>query len=308
MTRKELKMRAKENLRGNWGLAIAVTVVFLILTQIGILYTFAATGSFFGGGIFQDLWIIFTEGAFLTGMCMFNLSLVKNKGKFSQLFEGFKIYPKVLGAWILFCLIGILSIVGGVILAITIMASAFASIVSYAYNVSFSGMGITLTAISIIVAVIFIIIAIILSYMFSQVFFIMANDDKKGIGESFTESKNLMKGNKFRLFILQISFIWWYLLCGITGGLALIFVAPYISQTMTMFYLEISGKLDDDIDQTSDSKDSFYDLNSTKSNEITKDHTDNFGLNLNKEEDDEINMDDDILELGNSDDSEGNKK
>ncbi|MGL4992366.1 MAG: DUF975 family protein [Sarcina sp.] len=313
MTRKELKMRAKENLKDKWGLAIAVMVVFLILTQIGILYTFASTGSFLSGSIFQDLWIVFTEGAFLAGICMFNLSLARKNGKFSKLFEGFKIYPKALGAWILFCLIGILSIVGSVILAITIMAGVFQSILSYAYNVSFSGLGITLTIISVIVAIIFIVLSIILTYMFSQVFFIMANNDKKSVGECFAESKSLMKGNKFRLFVLQISFIWWYLLCGITGGLALIFVGPYISQTMALFYLEISGQLSEEssIDDLSDDyngKENFYDLHSNKSNDTTKDHTDNFGLNLDKKEDDEIDMDDDTIELGNSDDSEENRK
>ncbi len=45
-----------------------------------------------------------------------------------------------------------------------------------------------------------------------------------------------MKGHKWELFVLLFSFFWWYLLCFITFGLALIYVTPYVEATVINFY------------------------------------------------------------------------
>ncbi len=50
-------------------------------------------------------------------------------------------------------------------------------------------------------------------------------------------------GNKGRLFCLQFSFIGWYLLSAITGGIGWIFLAPYTKSADTAFYMELTGRL-----------------------------------------------------------------
>jgi len=68
--------------------------------------------------------------------------------------------------------------------------------------------------------------------------------------DSLKLSMRMMEGQKMRLFVLGLSFIGWALLSGLTGGiLALLYVGPYMQQTMAQFYQEVkveavaSGKI-----------------------------------------------------------------
>ena len=85
-------------------------------------------------------------------------------------------------------------------------------------------------------SLLFIIPGIVKAYSYSQAIYVMA--DNPGIGplEAINRSKEMMKGHKMELFILELSFIGWGLLCIITFGIAAIWVGPYVSATMTNFY------------------------------------------------------------------------
>lgn len=49
-------------------------------------------------------------------------------------------------------------------------------------------------------------------------------------------SSRMTKGFKGELFIMGLSFILWYILVGITFGIALLYVSPYVSCTTAMYY------------------------------------------------------------------------
>jgi len=49
-------------------------------------------------------------------------------------------------------------------------------------------------------------------------------------------SWNLMKGNKKKLFLLQLSFIGWVILSVFTFFIGLLFLYPYMSTTFAKFY------------------------------------------------------------------------
>lgn len=53
------------------------------------------------------------------------------------------------------------------------------------------------------------------------------------------ESYRMMRGHKFDLFVLQLSFIGWFLLCGFTFGLAYLWVGPYYELTFAGFYEQV---------------------------------------------------------------------
>ena len=57
-----------------------------------------------------------------------------------------------------------------------------------------------------------------------------------------SESKRIMDGHKFELFVLQLSFFLWYLLGAITLGIAYIYIVPYYEATITNFYNTIKDK------------------------------------------------------------------
>ncbi|MCL1631728.1 DUF975 family protein [Sporolactobacillus sp. CPB3-1] len=73
----------------------------------------------------------------------------------------------------------------------------------------------------------FVIPGIIKVYTYSQSFFILHDHPDYSAGKVLQESKRLMKGFKWRLFVLQLSFIGWWLL-GIVPVMASIIVAGLI--------------------------------------------------------------------------------
>ena len=69
-------------------------------------------------------------------------------------------------------------------------------------------------------------------------YILMENPDMTA-NQAIRASKELMKGNKWRLFCMQFSFIGWDILCGITMGLGYLLLNPYRSAADAAFYREI---------------------------------------------------------------------
>ncbi len=91
-------------------------------------------------------------------------------------------------------------------------------------------------------SLLFIIPGIIKTFSYSMAPFILADNSNLTASEALSESIRIMDGHKFDLFVLQLSFFWWYLLGAITFGIAYIYVVPYFEATMTNFYNEIKDK------------------------------------------------------------------
>ena len=54
--------------------------------------------------------------------------------------------------------------------------------------------------------------------------------------EAIKLSRKIVRGNRTELFVLDLSFFWWYILCGVTCGIALVYVIPYIMTTRALYY------------------------------------------------------------------------
>lgn len=54
--------------------------------------------------------------------------------------------------------------------------------------------------------------------------------------EALKLSRKITTGNRTELFVLELSFIPWYMLCGITCGIAYIYFAPYYYTTKALYY------------------------------------------------------------------------
>ena len=111
----------------------------------------------------------------------------------------------------------------------------------YGFNNMLRAIGVTLLVgvIVFIGTILFIIPGIILAFMYSQVYYIMAENPEMSIMNCLKESSRIMKGHKMDLFILELSFIGWGILMVITLGIAGLYVLPYYNATLTNFYLEI---------------------------------------------------------------------
>ena len=85
-------------------------------------------------------------------------------------------------------------------------------------------------------SLLFIIPGIIKGYSYSMALYVLADNKGKSARECIAESKAMMEGHKMELFVLDLSFIGWYLLCSLTCGLAFLYVAPLLNATHANVY------------------------------------------------------------------------
>lgn len=163
----ELKSRAKEQIRGKWGIAIGTVLVANIILEVDVAYKVTSKLGVEGLSYSLDLISLLLGGVISVGLCRFllNMATRREEARFETLFSGFNIYLKTLG------------------LNILITLAVFAG------------------------TLLFIIPGIIVSLMFSQAFYILSEDPSKSITECINESVNLMSGHKLELFYLELTFI-----------------------------------------------------------------------------------------------------
>lgn len=89
-------------------------------------------------------------------------------------------------------------------------------------------------------SLLFIIPGIIKSISYSQTYFVMIDHPKMDASAALKKSMKLMDGHKWEYFVLQLSFLPWYILTALTFGVLYIWVGPYVSATEAAFYREIS--------------------------------------------------------------------
>ena len=80
---------------------------------------------------------------------------------------------------------------------------------------------------------------IIKAYSYSLAPYILAENPTMTAREALSESKRLTVGAKKDLFVLDLSFIGWFFLCGITCGIASIYVLPYVQAAKVNAYQTI---------------------------------------------------------------------
>lgn len=197
----QLKSRAKEQIRGKWGVAIGTVLFANIILEVDFAYRVTSELGAEGLSYSINLIALLLGGVISVGLCRFllNMATGREESRFDNLFSGFNIYLKTLGLNILITL----AVVAGTLL--------------------------------------FIIPGIIVSLMFSQAFYILSEDPSKSITQCISESVNLMTGHKWELFHLELTFIGWWLLAVITLGIAALWVSPYQKLTEANFYLYLKN-------------------------------------------------------------------
>lgn len=83
---------------------------------------------------------------------------------------------------------------------------------------------------------------IIKSYEYLLVPHLLAENPSMQPARAMELSAQMTDGEKWNIFVLQLSFIGWWLLSGITRGLAGLFVSPYYEATMAELYAALRAK------------------------------------------------------------------
>lgn len=90
-------------------------------------------------------------------------------------------------------------------------------------------------------SLLFIIPGIVKLYAYSQMFFILAENNKIGVLKAMRISKIITKGYKADLFVMSLSFIGWLFLSCLTFGILNIWVLPYGMMSFTNAYTDLKN-------------------------------------------------------------------
>ncbi|WP_336511410.1 DUF975 family protein [Lactobacillus panisapium] len=228
MTRAELKAEAKSQLHGNWIWAACVSLVLVIIiaTLFGpsintILKTLNDMNEVMGsshpesvfnpaiwaGSILSNSGSEFLSGFFMLSMAITFLAFTEGR-KFNfwrsifSVFTDNRFVPELLNY--------ILSYIFQILWTCLLIIPGF--IKSYSYALT--------------------------PYIVSD---LVASGHEVHATTGITESRRLMNGHKWELFVLDLSFIGWTILAGLTLGIGLIWLIPYKQTTKANFYRNLAG-------------------------------------------------------------------
>lgn len=134
-------------------------------------------------------------------------------------------------------------IIGGIIISLIYFVAfipVIAIIISTGALAVLNGQGFGVAAfISIAFSVAICLYIFLLYYLFP---YYAVDSEDGGAIDLLKEARTTMSGHKLEAFIMELSFIPWYILVVLTVGIAGIYVAPYILLSRANFYLELTGK------------------------------------------------------------------
>ena len=93
----------------------------------------------------------------------------------------------------------------------------------------------------------FVIPGIIKGYSYAMAPYILADNPGMDALEVIDTSRNMMKGNKWQLFCLDLSFIGWHILCILSMGIGYLWLSPYIACARAHFYETVKAEYAEDL-------------------------------------------------------------
>ena len=83
---------------------------------------------------------------------------------------------------------------------------------------------------------------IIKNYSYAMTDFILKDQPELANNAAIEKSMAMMDGNKMKLFLLDLSFIGWAILCLFTFGIGFIFLQPYVQSAHAAFYEDLKAQ------------------------------------------------------------------
>ena len=80
---------------------------------------------------------------------------------------------------------------------------------------------------------------IILAYAYVLVPYLLVDEPDLSIVQTLKRSRTLMKGHKFDVFYLELSFIGWAILAVLTFGIGYLWLMPYLATSLGVFYKDV---------------------------------------------------------------------
>lgn len=204
INRAELKQKAKESLRGKWGVSVGIILIFTLIVLavylIGFISALGLNPILYSiiMAIIGIAWFIVSP-AFMLGMSMVFLKISRGEDvAIKNLFDGFLNFWKAFG---LSFMIGLFTFLWSLLLIVP---------------------------------------GIIAGLRYSMAFFILADNPDIGIMDAIRLSKDMTYGYKGELFVLGLSFIGWAILASIPLYIGYLWLIPYMWVAYSNFYNKLN--------------------------------------------------------------------
>ncbi len=233
MDRKHIKNIARHNLLGHYGCVIGAAVLVGLVAVIGEYFMLTMTSSGVMGaivGIVGALLFLIIAMLLKAGYAYIHLNLARGRQTtVRDLGYAFTNRPgRFIKYIVLIYVVAYVCVLPGVI--VMVIASVSPLLVGRANILAFIG-------VAALIAGIIILIVIMLSW-YMTVYCLIDQRNLKTI-DGIKNSRVLMRGNKWKLFVLGLSFIGWLLFSILTLFIGYLWIKPYMNQSMTCFYISL---------------------------------------------------------------------
>lgn len=222
----DLRQKARESLSGNWGIAIAVCLIAWIFTE---MYLKAPD-------IKERLSIVISSPI----SALFTYGRNTEFGAFRGLGT---IIALIVGGPIAF---------GTSLFFLNLTRTASAKIEDVFSGFKRFGntfmLSLLMGIFTFLWALLLIVPGIIAAFSYSMSFYILIDNPSLSASEAIERSKEMMSGQKGRLFSLYISFAGWFILSILTFGIGFIWLEPYVQASTAAFYEDLKGESNEILD------------------------------------------------------------
>ena len=221
MTESDMRKAARENLRGNWGISVGVTLVAALLGGMAMditggdtfryIINYASNGRGELPALLRTILVPVLSGVGIWGLLTFLVGGTVALGHAEFLLRQYRGEP----------------------LTFDVLFSQFDR-----FGTGFA-QSFLRTLYVILWSLLLVIPGIVAAYRYRFAMLNLCENPEIGVMEAINMSKEQTRGFKWQLFVLDLSFIGWNILVGLTLGILDIWVAPYIAQSNIAFFQEI---------------------------------------------------------------------
>lgn len=231
MTRRDLKLKAKDALSGHW-----IVCVFGLLVPATITCAVSYFGFSYLPLAFFMLLVLVVWGVMRFGVTnLFQQRMRGKKVKFSAAFSGLPNFvTAVLAALCIFVFQTAWSAIGfipGVLFCAASTQQEPALLIAV--------LGVAMCAAGAY-------LGIFKALQYSQTIYLLLDHPDLGVLEAIKQSKSIMAGRKVELLDLHLSFVPWYLTVTFTAGLSLLFILPYVFLTLAGYHDMLTAQDDNE--------------------------------------------------------------
>lgn len=257
LTASETRKQARESLKGKWGVVVLITLIFLAYS---VLVGLLSSIPFLGFLIYVAAVVINIPIIYGFMMTMMKLKRGESVGYFDFFKDGFANFKRawcVTGRLLLKMIAPLILIVVALIILLVSSIASLATAFAVGVSSSTSVLGGALVGVSALMIILFIVILASYIWLFIKsltyglgMYIAIDNPNIQPL-DCVNKSKELMDGNKGRLFCLYLSFIGWIALAVVlslipfVGWIATIagtlVLTPYIGFASIVFYENRAG-------------------------------------------------------------------